>query len=293
MKNKRIALIVASVLTTNSMAFAGTMAVDTLKANVILDKAAAMSLLSKSDANTASDLIMTYNEVKKLSESLRAIQTGNESDILLNYANKFQVALVGASAIALNSHIKDSEKSRIAFHIAAASALLNTFIRHYTEAKSLKPSELGSFITRFTHEMTESKELTPEMVEMANSLNKISTDLISQKTQIDTIVAGLGGGSDLATGVLLILSIAHYVNPKVADQGEAILKSMGRQMAAGGAGIAKNSKVVGTTGAAAGAPDLIGITLGLDSQKSQEMIAKTLNNLDIAARTLQLQIKSK
>lgn len=294
MKNKKLALLtVASILAANSMAYASTDSVETLKAISKIDATDLKKLLDKADAATVEDLIMTYNEVNKLAESLRQLQTENDSDVILSYANKFQVVLVGVSAIALKSHMKDAEKSRIAFHVAAASALLNTFIRHYSEAKTLKPSELGSFINRFTYDMTQSKELTPEMVEMANSLNKISSDLLSQKTQIDAIVEGLGGGSDLATGVLLVLSIAHYINPKLAEQGQAIIKNMGKQAAAGGAGLAKNSKVVGTTGTAAGLPDLIGITLGLDSQKSQEMISKTLNNLDIAARTLQLQIKNK
>lgn len=292
MKKMKTALVVSAIMASNNVAFAAG-AIDSLKAGTQPSAAELVKLLDKADRTTAEDLVMTYNEVQKLASSLRAIQNNNESDLVLSYANKFQVVLVGASAIALNSHIKNSEKSVIALHIAAASALLNTFIRHYSEVKNLKPAELGTFLTRFTHEMSETKALTPEMVEMANSLNKISSDLLSQKSQIDTIVSSLGGGSDLATGVLLVLSIAHYVNPKLAKEGEALIKNLSQKAAAGGAGLAKNNKVVGTTGTAAGLPDIIGITLGLDSQKSQEMIAKTLNNLDVAARTLKVQINAK
>lgn len=294
MKTKKAALLIASIMATNSLAFAaGTSSIETLKTNTKPSTAELLKLLDKADRTTAEDLVMTYNQVQKLAESLRAIQNNNESDVILNYANKFQVVLVGASAIALNSHIKNAEKTKIALHIAAASALLNTVIRHYSDIQNLKPSELGVFINRFTHEMTDTKALTPEMVEMANSLNKISNDLLTQKSQIDSIVSKLGGGSDLATGALLVLSIAHYINPKLAKEGEAIVKTMSQKMASGGAVLAKDSKVVGTAGGAAGLPDLIGITLGLDSQKSQEMISNTLNNLDIAARKLQAQMNTK
>lgn len=294
MKNTKTALLVATIMASNSLALASVSSLENLKESAQIKSTGDLTkLLSKADQATAQDLIMTYNEVQKLAESLRAIQNSNEKDPVLNYANKFQVVLVGASAIAINSHIKNSEKSRISLHIAAASALLNTFIRHYSEVKNLKPNELGVFISRFTHEMTETKALTPEMMDLANSLNTISNDLLTQKSQIDSIVGSLGGGSDLATIALLALSITHYLNPKLAKEGEAIIKTMSQKVAAGGATLAKDSKILGATGSAAGLPDLIGITLGLDSQKSQEMISKTLNNLDIAARTLQVQMNQK
>ncbi len=293
MKTKKAALVIASIMATNSFAFGAVSSIDTLKEDTKLDTIKLNQILTKSELNTAQDLVMTYNEVQKLAQSLRAIQNNNEADSVLKWANKFQVVLVGASAIALNSHIKNSEKSRIALNMAAASALLNTFIRHYSEVKNLKPADLGLFINRFTNEMTETKALTPEMVEMANSLNKISSDLLAQKSEIDTIVTSLGGGSDLATVVLLVLSVAHYINPKLAQESEVFIKTVTQKGMAAGAAMAKDSKVIGMAGSTAGLPDLIGITLGLDAEKSQEIIAKTLNNLDIAARTLQLQMKTK
>ena len=92
---------------------------------------------------------------------------------------------------------------------------------------------------------------------------------------------------------LIILSIAHWVSPKLAKDGEAVLKTLSQKVAAGGTAVAQNSKVVGGSGAVAGVPDIIGITLGLDSTRSQEMISATLNNLDTASRKLQAQIASK
>lgn len=291
MKSKQLSLLIATVMATNTVALANGM--DELKLATPASRAALAGMVSKADKETVQDLIMTYQEVQKLAASLRSVQTDNQSDTILNFANKAQVVLVGASAIALNSHIRQAEKAQYMLQLAAVTALLNTFIRHYSEVKNLKPSEVGVFLNQFTYEMTQNKALTPEMIEMADSLNQISNQLIAQKSQIDTVVNALGGSSDMATGALIILSIAHYISPKLAKQGEAILKTMTQKVAAGGTAVANNSRIVGGSGAVAGLPDLIGITLGLDSTKSQEMISSTLNNLDIASRKLQMQINAK
>ena len=289
-------MLLASMMAVHSVAFSAVLEspIDKIKAaaqNVELKDLE--GLVDANDAKTVGEMITTYKQVQQMATSLRSIQDGNEQDVILKWANKAQVVLVGASAIAINSHLKATEKKSYALQLAAASALLNTFIRHYSEVKNLKPSEMGVFLTGFTHEMTQNKMLTPEMVEMANTLNQISSDLISQKSQIDSVVSKLGGGSDIATGALILLSIGHYVAPKLAKDGEAIIKTLSQKMTTGAGNLSQSTKIVGVSGGAAGLPDLLGISLGMDTTKSQEMIALTLNKLDTAARKLESQIAQK
>ncbi len=291
MKSKQLSLLIATVMATNTVALANGM--DELKLATPASRAALAGMVSKTDKETVQDLIMTYQEVQRLAASLRAVKNDNQSDKYLKFANEAHIVLVGISALALKSHIGQAEKSRYMLQLAAATALLNSVVRHYSEIKNLKPSEVGVFLNQFTYDMTQNKSLTPEMVEMADSLNQISSKLIEEKSQIDTIVNKLGGGSDWATAALIILSVAHYISPKIAKQGEEILKTMTQKFAAGSTAVANNSRVVGSSGLAAGVPDLIGVALGVDSAKSQEMISATLNNLDIASRKLQMQINAK
>ncbi len=296
MNKKQFSLLLASMMAVHSVAFSAVIEspIDKIKAAAQnVDVKDLENLVDASDAKTVGEMITTYKQVQQMAVSLRSIQDGNEQDVILKWANKAQVVLVGASAIAINSHLKATEKKSYALQLAAASALLNTFIRHYSEVKNLKPSEMGVFLTGFTHEMTQNKMLTPEMVEMANTLNQISSDLISQKSQIDSVVSKLGGGSDIATGALILLSVGQYVAPKLAKDGEAILKTLSQKMTAGASNLSQSSKVVGVSGGAAGLPDLLGISLGMDTTKSQEMIALTLNKLDTAARKLESQIAQK
>lgn len=293
MKLKNLSLVIAAILTTNSSAFAIQSAVTELrKSGAKISNDDLMALVESADSETAKELKISLNQIQTLTETLRKIQNTNDSDPVLNLANKAQVVLVGASAIALNSHLKASEKSRYKLQLAAATAILNTFIRHYSEIRNLKPNEIGLFLNTFIHESQINKSLSPEMVEMANQLNKISNDLLAQKSQIDTIVNSLGGTSDIATAAIVLLAVAHWISPKMATEGETILKRVSQQLATNGAAMAQNGRILGASGATAGLPDLIGITLGLDSKRSQEMIAMTLNNLDIATRKLQAQIKS-
>ena len=293
MNTKQITLLFASMMTIHSVAFSAAFEspVEALKlATKNIDAAELAKLIDPASEQAVLQMVETYKQVQQMTNALRAIQDGNEKDVILNWANKAQVVLVGASAIALNSHMKAAEKKSYALPLAATSALLNTFIRHYSEIKNLKPSEMGVFLNGFTHEMTENKMLTPEMIEMANSLNQISTDLISQKSQIDSLVTKLGGGSDYATGALILLSIAHYAAPKLAKQSEAVIKTLTQKAALGTANLAQSSKIVGISGGVAGLPELLGVSLGMDSSKSQEIITMTLNKLEIASRNLRAQI---
>ena len=110
MKSKQLSLLIATVMATNTVALANGM--DELKLATPASRAALAGMISKADKETVQDLIMTYQEVQKLAASLRAVQTDNQSDTILNFANKAQVVLVGASAIALNSHIRQAEKAQ-------------------------------------------------------------------------------------------------------------------------------------------------------------------------------------
>lgn len=302
MKTKQTSIVLASLLLIQNVALAQKAE---LSASEIRDAAKAVTavgsptladlkgLVNEGDQEAIEELLLTYKQVRQMADSLRAMQNTNSNDTLLNIANKAQVVLVGTSALLLHSHVKNAEKARYQLQLAAASALLNSFIRHYAEIKNLKPEELGSFLTTFNREMTESKIMTPELLEMSTSIANISDSLIQQKTTIDTIVAKLGGGSDLATGALVILSLAHWINPKIAKEGEAVIKTMSQRLASNGAGMSQSGRVVGVSGGVAGVPDLIGVSLGLDSEKSRQMITQTLNSLDLAARKLQAEIHSK
>lgn len=299
MKTKQTSILLATLLLIQNAALAaGTDLTATQIRDVVVGKEAIstptlaelQNLVDDGDKKALEELALTYRQVRQMADSLRAMQNTNNNDKLLAFANKIQVVLVGTSALLLHSHIKNSEKARYQLQLAAATALVNSLIRHYAEIKNLKPEELGSFLTAFNHEMTESRIMTPELLEMSTSIANISDSLIQQKSMIDTLVAKLGGGSDVATAALILLSVAHYINPKIAKEGEAIMKTMSQRLASSGAGMSQSGRVIGVSGGAAGVPDIIGVSLGLDSERSREMITHTLNSLDLAARKLKAEI---
>lgn len=293
MNKKQLSIILASMMSVHSVAFSMNLntPVDTLKAATQnVDMADLKQLVDPASDEVVQQMIGTYKQIKQMSDSLRAIQDGNEHDFFLKNANKIQLVLVSASTMTLGLHIKASEKKSYVLALSAASALLNTVQRHYAEIKNLKPSEMGHFLYGFEQEMEKNKMLTPEMVEMSNSLGQISSELMTEKTQLNSLVTFLGGGSDITTGALILLSIAHYVAPKLAKEGEAVLKTVTQKIATGGASLAQSGKVVGGGGALASLPNLLGVSLGMDSERSQELITATLIKLDKAARNLQLQI---
>lgn len=302
MKTKQISMLLATLLIIQNMAYADVLAtpIDELRKTVTgkVSKADLDALIGEGESQAIKELGATYLDIRKKIDALKAIQNSNENDFVLSWANKIQVVLIGASVGLVHLHISKGEKATYQLQLAAAASLLNFLFRHYSEIKNLQPAELGVFLTKFNQEMTTAKIMTPELAQMSDDIGNISTTLIQQKNLIDSTVAKLGGGSDAATGVLIVLSIAHWLNPKLAKQAEAFIKeteaiakkTMTQRAAAGGAGWAKSGKVVGTTTATAGTPDIIGVTLGLDSTKSQEIIAVTLNKLEAVARRIQLQL---
>lgn len=299
MKNKKLALALATIISVNSTAFAASdLARSSDKLNQAIQQGqinpeALESLLTKSEKETIADLKMVLAQVENLKTSLVQIQSDNSKDLVLKYANQAQVILVAASAMALKSHMKQSEKSNLALKLAAASALLNSFIRHYQEIKNLKPDQMGLFISQFNQEMKTSGILSSEIIEMSNELGEISNRLIQEKSQLDVIISKLGGGSDIATAAIILLAVTHWVSPKLAKEADSVLKELSHKLAHGGAAAAQNSKTVGAAGAVAGLPDLVGITLGLDSANSQEIVAVTINNLTKAANKLKMEIAQK
>lgn len=295
MKTKHTSILLASLLLIQNTAMAG-----------VLDSPAAQlkgaqpmsiedleALVNEAAPEAMAELKVTLKQVEQMAASLRAIQETNDVDPVLNFANKAQVVLIGASAMLIHSHMKSAEKAKYQLQLAAATALLNSLIRHYSDIKNLKPTEIGSFLTKFNQEMTENKMLTPELLEMSNSISEISSQLLAEKSTIDSIVSAMGGSSDIATAALVVLSIAHWVNPKLAKEGEAIVKTMSQKLATSGANMAQQGRVVGVSGGMAGVPDLIGMTLGMDAEKSQVMITTTLNALQAASLKLKAEIQQK
>lgn len=295
MKTKHTSILLASLLLIQNTAMAG-----------VLDSPAAQlkgaqpmsiedleALVNEAAPEAMAELKVTLKQVEQMAASLRAIQETNDVDPVLNFANKAQVVLIGASAMLIHSHMKSAEKAKYQLQLAAATALLNSLIRHYSDIKNLKPTEIGSFLTKFNQEMTENKMLTPELLEMSNSISEISSQLLAEKSTIDSIVSAMGGSSDIATATLVVLSIAHWVNPKLAKEGEAIVKTMSQKLATSGANMAQQGRVVGVSGGMAGVPDLIGMTLGMDAEKSQVMITTTLNALQAASLKLKAEIQQK
>ena len=131
---KRTALVVASLMTINSVAFAATAdatlppsAVDRLRE--LTPKDDLVKMVSEASDIKVADLISTRDYMFDVIDTLNAIKSNNESDLFLKYANGLQTGLALVTTTTLAAHINSAEKRRLMLSLSAASAVITSAIR--------------------------------------------------------------------------------------------------------------------------------------------------------------------
>lgn len=314
MKSNKTALLIATILTANSMAFA-TSASDALKkgasnASAVSEEnaAAVASILKEASTNPAlvnivadataikaSELIATRDELFSIINTMNAIKNDNESDKFLKYANSIQAGLALATTATLGAHISSAEKRRFMLTISAATALVSSATRLYKERSSLDAKDVSQVLVDFNKELLANKKaLTPEMRDLVIEVSKMSNQVLNSQSTIEKLVGNASDASYITTIIIVGLAVAHWVSPKLANEAEATLKTLSTSVGAvvqNAGKFAEESKLtVGAAGSASVLPDVIGNVMGLNTENSQKLISETVNNLTVATVNFQAQI---
>ncbi|MFZ3231341.1 MAG: hypothetical protein WA160_14120 [Pseudobdellovibrio sp.] len=301
MNKKVIALVISSTLLLNSfqMALASTAAGD-LKASTetssSLSDEQINQLLQLAHNKTTAEMEQTLVAVQSLIQKLQSMDSSNESDKILRYANKIQIVLVAISAYTMHSHLKnDAEVKKITLAISTASLILNKVITMYKEKNRLDSKQISKTIFETSKELTKSGVLTPELEKITSSLDGISAKLLENQGSFDSLVQNLGGSQDMALMASVGYLVLHIVYPKIATETDGLLKNILPKIQQGTQKIAEVSKkpiAYGTAGAM-GIPDILSMTVGLSSEQSKKIIDSTLIQLNITQNKLATEINER
>lgn len=293
---KRTALVVASLMTINSAAFAFTIAptAEDRLAQVSKDDAL-IKIISEASDIKVSELMATRDRIFNIIDTLNAIKADNESDLFLKYANSIQTTLALATTATLAAHINSAEKRRFMLSISAASALVTSATRFYKSRASLSPNDVNKTLNDFTKELWANKKaLTPEMRELVKEVSDMSTQVLNSQSAIEKLVGNAADASYISTIMVVGLAIAHWISPKVAKEVETSLKTIsarvGEVVRDAGKFADKSTLTVGASGVASVLPDLIGNAMGLSTESSKKLISETVNSLTKATINFQTEI---
>lgn len=292
-RNQKISALVASILLSNSLASAAF--IDNNADKLAATTADLSAILSSSDKTTVSELKLAYEQILAMSNSLKTIQANNNQDPILKVANMAQVILVGATTLSLKTHLGKTDSlstgKNYSLQLAAASSLLAIWIRFYTKMKSIEPENVSDALKLLNDEiLVQNKTMTPEMAEMLTSINTISKDLISNKSEVEGIIKNITGTSNVGSFAIILMALAQWISPKFKGDSENFIKKYGTLLINKGSTVAAHGGVVKSTGVVNGLPDLIGIAMGLNGEKSQSMITETVLNLNSVLIQLKAQI---
>ncbi|MBC7419808.1 MAG: hypothetical protein H7328_03685 [Bdellovibrio sp.] len=295
---KTMAFAISSAILLNSFQLAMASNETDLAKDVIdrtLGEKEIIQLLRSADAKTTQDLIKALKDVRGLMEKISALQSINDTDPVLKYANQTQMILLALSAYTAQAHLKKADANNLVLALSTASMALNTFITHYKQNNKVDSTVLSQIVFDTSRDLSKAGNLSPELTRVTGSLNIISSTLLDNQGQIAGILTGLTGTS--AQDVALVASfsylILHLVYPRVAKETDGFLKNVLPKIEQGIASTTAATKktiAVGGTGATA-VTDLLGMTIGMNSEQSQKLILQTLINLDNSANKLESEIK--
>jgi hypothetical protein len=247
---------------------------------------------SKASPKTTAELAQTLVEIQNLMTTLKKMNDTNESDVFLNYASKIQMALLAISSASMYAHLTKTEASNVKLGTSVAALLLNKFIEYRKEHRTLDPKAISAKIIETSNQISQMDGVPADVLKVKQELNALTLDLLKNEGDLQNIVKGLSGSSsDLILAANVAYLVLHVAYPKLAKEADGLLKNKALQKALELG--QKPTAALGTTSGITGVTDLVSATLGMNSEKSRNLVTTTLINLDTAASNLKFEIQDR
>ncbi len=287
------------------------------------------ALGASAQKKTIEDLRATLASVDAMIGQLDSLQNKAGDDTFLKVVRIFQGAFLGFNAYAVKLHMKDKAASDIVAYLTVASAVLNTMSRHYNPTTHsfdfinnqgrIEPKTVVQVIDESTKEIASRPGLPPDVTEAIQTLGQLKGNVELQRNHFTEMVENQGGFfQDASTGLSAISILMHLVSPKLAkyadklmaeaqpviqaakkDGSFAALTASTPKVAKYGAAI-MSTTVKGTEQAKRGGslsaltadlPDLYSMVFGYSSTGAQNIILKTMMDLNKTKFNLESTIR--
>lgn len=252
------------------------------------------SLMETARKKTLDDLRSTAARVDTMIAQIDGMQVKAEDDLFLQYAKRFQGALVLLNAWAVKTHMKDKGASDVMAYLSVASAAVNIMIRHWNpmthsfdlEANGgrIDAKAVTKLIDQSMQEIQNQPGMPKEVTEAVASLQKLKGSVDQQNNKFVEMVEEFGGTQDVVAGLSGLSILIKLVSPKLSKITDKII---GKTVP-----LAQRAKQSGSvTALAADAPEVIGLAFGMGSEEAQVMLLKTLEHLRSTKGNLETEIR--
>jgi hypothetical protein len=202
------------------------------------------------------------------------------------------MALLVISSASMYAHLTKTEASNVKLGTSVAALLLNKFIEYRKEHKTLDGKAISEKIIETSNQISQMDGIPEDVLKVKQELNGLTIELLKNEGDLQNIVKGLSGSSsDLVLAANVAYLVLHIAYPKLAKEADGLLKNKALQKAIDLG--QKPAAALGTTSGITGVTDLVSATLGMNSEKSKNLITTTLINLDTAASNLKYEIQDR
>lgn len=286
-----IAMTLSTSLLFNSaqMAFAATDA----RADQSLSESEIQEMLGITNTKVVEALKKSLVEVTSLMGKLRTMSDQKESNPWIRALDYGDLILAATSAYTLQAQMKKADSARILMSVNVASLLLKKISQYLKEGHKLDGKVIGQKIFETSNEISNIEGMPEDIKRVKMELNELTIKLQENKGMIDNAAAQMGVGDNIALVIGVVYLAIHLVYPKSAKQADAVLTAVLPKLQESilkATQVGKGKVLTGASAATVGLPDIVRFAAGITSEQSQDIVNRTLVNLDTTATNIRAEI---